>query len=1508
MRPRHQSKVVFLDDVAGVSGTGFVSTDSSDVLVVAFDSTTFALDFWRDIRESSAKHIFLTSTRQPGAGVFLAEIVISSVVQDQAEETSVVHFEYSEASYEDIFQDATIALHALLPMAPVAPAPEAEDGASLAPGTEASRRSQQPQAQPASHASPAEASPRRLWFLSSFLKSTWRAAKSVARVAVTAVAVVAENLGLTDFDGEKTVTLYTFDASSSLQSYFPQSTCTATSTLEASVAFRLKIAAATLDFATLEVSGTLKNLLEITGSRSYEASQEWKVLSLPPWNFNILIGAVPVIIDIGSYTFKAVADAVVTVGATYQDGQVQRKFELGWDKETLGSQVSFTGRAETLVYLKPVLEITVYKMFKVAFVFKIGYELVFLLEASYNFNSFSCSANLKKYITFDVALNASANFFGRQLFVKDFKLYTNKWKLDDDTGDCSLSPEVTSTSPSTSVATTSLTSSASAAPATDDGCACKKSWTLTSGASCSNYCCALEGHDRHLCIKEDSDCGTNSWGYCPQLTDDGCLCKKSWAASGVQCHDYCCTVDGFDRRLCIKEDSSCGSGNWDYCPAPQAQDGCRCKQTWSTSGTDCQDYCCTVAGYEPHLCFKEDPDCGSNSWEYCLVPRTEDGCKCSKVWASNGVTCNDYCCYLEGMGQHLCIKEDENCGTNHWGYCTSQETLSSRRLAACEEVQFFCNQNACENGQPDCHRCGFCDNFGTTVATTISTLSTTSPSPTISVTTLASDTSLATSVTTSTAAVSSGSNTYELGTLWRGRIWDKDGSCSAFSADLVLQLVQFDDFGHGDGILYFMGATNPVALGSCSVTMFYEASVRGSLPYSTLSPQSDVDFFGECEGFSLPYGWVTSTDSSTASTSATSTSVQTSSVTQTRTNTAIASTSATSTGVQSSSVAQTSTDSSTASTSATSTGVQTSSVAQTRTNTATASTSATSTGVQTSSVAQTRTNTATASTSATSTGVQTSSVAQTRTNTATASTSGEASSTAQTSVGLVLEDGVNVTMPLTLDTDTTWTSAGLHTLSSTVTVLSGVTLTIQGNESLPAAHALVLSFVHRDASIVLHPQAHLVVRNAAFYTPFRGWHQLLQVDGVTYGEPPPITGVRSLSGSAIVVMDNLICKGLKYCLYVWESLVTITNSLFLENHEAIRDGSSYYFPSYLEIKRSTFFRNDRGTAFPDCSGCSRSVIGSLFLQNNIAMSAGYASVWNSTFAQNAKAMTCESDIGWCSDLRLTDVLFYGNDVAFSQATGVLQNITFLDNRLGLKIITKLTGLNGINFLGLKEYHIHYTGTAIYSYSWDLDLSSTYWNTTSLADIYDALFLSGGGIRQILGTDSMPDAPFHHVMYQEDSCAGQCNQHWFNKNWSSLISGGAGTFGFFDPERSLNSGQVLREALLTGHETPSSMSLSSYMQDVAGLLEAVAAFQTVGVSTTTVTASPTQIVTQSSSAIEAPVQQILGDTLVFSCAGRDTHQNPYLFHALPFTKQQLFGQSKKHLTIHAKHTKLGTLTP
>ena len=540
--------------------------------------------------------------------------------------------------------------------------------------------------------------------------------------------------------------------------------------------------------------------------------------------------------------------------------QVDRKFNLGWDKETLSSKVSFTGVAEALLFLKPVLDITVYKIFRVAFVFKFGYEMAFSLEASTNFASVECSHSLKKFLTLDVALNVSANLFGNSLFDKEFNLYTNKWKLDEHEGDCSLAPATTLTS------TLSLTESGTAQ--TEDGCACKESWA-TSEVSCANSCCLLEGYSRHLCIKQDETCGDGrNWGYCKVTTDDGCLCEQSWSSNGVVCHDFCCNLEGFARPLCRKKDPSCGGSTYGYCSTfglPRARDGCTCQQTWTNDGTTCQDFCCTTnliyTGTNP-VCQKEDPACGSTATatSECEVPRTADGCRCKKVWAAEGVQCNDFCCYLGGAyaGRHLCIKEDDTCGDANWGWCMKQETDQSRRLASCEEVAFFCNENACANQQPDCHRCGYCDNFGTS-----STSSSTSSSTQMVQTTLMSPSSTTHSTSAVTTSVSSASSSvFELGSLWRRRIWeDGSGSCSAFAADLVLQLVQFDDFGHGDGILYFMGSTNPVAgHGSCSITMFYEASVRGSLPYSTLKPQSDPDFFGECENFALPYGWVVQID------------------------------------------------------------------------------------------------------------------------------------------------------------------------------------------------------------------------------------------------------------------------------------------------------------------------------------------------------------------------------------------------------------------------------------------------------------------------------------------------------------------------------------------------------------------------------------------------------------------------------------------------------------------------
>ena len=385
-----------------------------------------------------------------------------------------------------------------------------------------------------------------------------------------------------------------------------------------------------------------------------------------------------------------------------------------------------------------------------------------------------------------------------------------------------------------------------------------------------------------------------------------------------------------------------------------------------------------------------------------------------------------------------------------------------------------------------------------------------------------------------------------------------------------------------------------------------------------------------------------------------------------------------------------------------------------------------------------------------------------------------------------------------------------------------------------------------------------MVRNAAFFTPFRGWRHL---DGVPYSErPPTITGVK-LSGGATLVMENVVCKGLWRCVDATSYTatasadhVTITDSLFVDNYGAVKLGDGYYYSdSHLlqvggfRITRSVFFSNGVGANLYCSRGGGCHVDQCLFLQNDVGISGGGGvSLAHTTLAQNEQAVQGwrSWELSWGGSYN--DMLFYENDVAYWDSEYVSEDAlwnatfletTFLDNRIGMKLeIAQLSNvpygaLNRINFLGLEnEYNIHYTGTSVF----DMNASLTFWNTTSVdeieEDIYDARDGSGKGLVRILAPESMPQTPFRHGMYQADSCAGQCEQSWFNTNWSSLIGAGTGSFGFFDPDRSLHSGQVLRDALLKGHEAPSGMPLSSYMQDLSDLFGAVSKFQTVGTTT------------------------------------------------------------------------------
>ena len=392
----------------------------------------------------------------------------------------------------------------------------------------------------------------------------------------------------------------------------------------------------------------------------------------------------------------------------------------------------------------------------------------------------------------------------------------------------------------------------------------------------------------------------------------------------------------------------------------------------------------------------------------------------------------------------------------------------------------------------------------------------------------------------------------------------------------------------------------------------------------------------------------------------------------------------------------------------------------------------------------------------------------------------------------------------------------------------------------------MLSFVDSDASIVLHPGARLVVRNAAFYTPFRGWHGY---QNLPWSErPPDITGITFVSQGGSVALDNFVCEGLKYCLSLSSpTALSIKKSLFSYTLRAI-----YGYDGSLRDKQivsSMFFRNDQGIHL---RGYGWSVEDCFFLQNRVGAKSDYSvNYMHSSFIQNGEAASCS----W--SCHFSDVLFYQNDVAYVPAGGIWQNVTFLENRLSLKLTSKLNNLQGINFIGSEsEYHIYYTGSALY----DFNLSSTYWNMTTEEEVeaktYHAVDGSGQGLVRLLDVGSLARAPFYHSMYQADPCAGQCAQDWFNTNWSSLIGAGEGTFGLYGANGSLSSGQKLQDALLKGHQAPSNMSLSMYVQDLVDLLEAVAAYEMVGTTTSPLPSTTSSTTTSTTTTITTLAAHII----------------------------------------------------
>ena len=103
--------------------------------------------------------------------------------------------------------------------------------------------------------------------------------------------------------------------------------------------------------------------------------------------------------------------------------------------------------------------------------------------------------------------------------------------------------------------------------------------------------------------------------------------------------------------------------------------------------------------------------------------------------------------------------------------------------------------------------------------------------------------------------------------------------------------------------------------------------------------------------------------------------------------------------------------------------------------------------------------------------------------------------------------------------------------------------------------AEVLSFIHPNATIQVHPGASLVARRAAFSSPFRSWRGWegevpFEPTGIetTQSHSSEVSAVTLLGGPGIahVLLDTVICTGLKHCVrgseYEEEDHMHVTNS------------------------------------------------------------------------------------------------------------------------------------------------------------------------------------------------------------------------------------------------------------------------------------------------------------------------------------------------------------------------------
>ena len=388
---------------------------------------------------------------------------------------------------------------------------------------------------------------------------------------------------------------------------------------------------------------------------------------------------------------------------------------------------------------------------------------------------------------------------------------------------------------------------------------------------------------------------------------------------------------------------------------------------------------------------------------------------------------------------------------------------------------------------------------------------------------------------------------------------------------------------------------------------------------------------------------------------------------------------------------------------------------------------------------------------------------------------------------------------------------------------------------------------------MVYQGARLVIKRTALYTPFSHWGADQQTQHL---ERPQTSAIRTRdmyfyvspiatqnAAPPTVLMDNVICQGLMRCIWKQHSqglTVLISNSLFMDVADAL-DFSSFASSLTAKIEDSVFFRAQHGIRVELRWGAIHIHLDRCwFMLTDFGLaSAGSGSVradgpdqafhvGRSVFVDNQNAIS----IAYRQvDPALEDVLFYRNDVAFSGKAQLLSDVTFLDNRISLRlyysgVLEMASVVNRVNFIS-AECHIEYSG------SWNLEVNlsgvSLAWNASSPDEV--GAQICGGGHLHISGLAFFPS--FHHGMFQEDACA-RCGD-WFNMEWAGFIRMERGFFVMYDDQKVLHSGQVIHDALRQGYD-PSGMTWREFTEDLGQMLDAVRAYQTVGTQTSTSTST------------------------------------------------------------------------